>query len=166
MRPRQGRPAIATGALGTRRSLPMIIGLGIDIVDVDDFRSRLDDALMEEVFLPDEAGYALSMARPWEHFAARLAAKEAAFRALGSGRHDGLRWRDVEVLRASSGAVGLALHGTAGELALSRGVDVCHVSLAHTRSAAVAVVVMERGGETRAESPSGRAAPDGETTDD
>lgn len=121
----------------------MIIGLGIDIVDVEDFRARMDDALVQELFLPDESGYALSMARPWEHLAARFAAKEAAFKALGAGLKQGLRWHDAEIIRRSSGMVELRLEGAARSRAGELGVSASHLSLSHTRSTAVAVVVME-----------------------
>jgi holo-[acyl-carrier protein] synthase len=121
----------------------MIVGMGIDMVDIDIFRRRLDEALIDELFLPDEIAYARPRARSWESFAARLAAKEAAFKALGAGLAQGLRWRDVEVVREDSGAVGLALHGAARARADELDVTGCKVSLSHTRTKALAVVVME-----------------------
>ena len=72
-----------------------------------------------------------------------MAAKEAAFKALGAGLSQGLRWRDVEVCREESGAVSLALHGKARELAAEKKVRGCKVSLSHARSAAIAIVIME-----------------------
>ena len=81
--------------------------------------------------------------RFWENYAARLAAKEAAFKALGAGFEQGLRFRDVEVVRDGSGAVTLALHGAASERARELGVERWHVSLSHTRGTAVAVALAE-----------------------
>ncbi|MBC8423685.1 holo-ACP synthase [bacterium] len=124
----------------------MIVGIGIDIVDVAEFRDRLDHALIDELFLPAEADYARSQARLEENFAARFAAKEAAFKALGAGLSQGLRWRDVEVVRDASGAVGLELHGAARALADEKNITGCRVSLSHTRSQATALVVMEKSG--------------------
>jgi holo-[acyl-carrier protein] synthase len=121
----------------------MIIGVGVDLVDIDEFRGRLNDELIEELFLPDEAAYARTQRRSWENLAARLAAKEAAFKALGAGLSQGQRWRDVEVRREESGAVSLALHGKARELADKKTVKGCKVSLSHSRSAAIAIVIME-----------------------
>lgn len=86
----------------------MIVGIGIDIVDLAGFRARLSDALIREVFLPDEARYAASRGRPWESYAARFAAKEAAMKALGAGLSQGVAWTDIEVTRSASGE--LALH--------------------------------------------------------
>jgi holo-[acyl-carrier protein] synthase len=121
----------------------MIVGLGIDIVDLDVFRGRLDDALIDELYLPAEAAYCRTQVRFWENFAARLAAKEAAFKALGAGLAQGLRFRDVEVVRGPSGAVELALHGAAAARAAEVGARRLFVSLTHSREAAAAVVVAE-----------------------
>jgi holo-[acyl-carrier protein] synthase len=117
--------------------------VGIDIVDLDGFRGRLSDALVDELFLPGEIERASSQARPWESYGARFAAKEAAFKALGAGLADGLRFRDVEVIRQPSGEVGLSLTGRALEVASAKGVTSSRVSLAHSATGAVAVVIME-----------------------
>ncbi len=122
----------------------MIIGVGIDIVDVDDFRKKLNDGLIEEVFLPGEVEYAVTQARPWENYAARFAAKEATFKALGAGISQGLRWKDVEVLRnMESGSVTLVLRGRALEQAESRGMTSAFLSVSHSRNSAIAVVIIE-----------------------
>lgn len=125
----------------------MIIGVGIDIVDVDDFRKKLNDELIDEVFLPGEVEYAVTQARPWENYAVRFAAKEATFKALGAGISQGLRWKDVEVLRnMESGSVALVLRGRALEQAESRGMMSAFLSVSHSRTSAIAVVILE--GET------------------
>jgi len=122
----------------------LIIGVGIDIVDVDDFRKKLNDGLIEEVFLPGEVEYATTQARPWENYAARFAAKEATFKALGAGLSRGLRWKDVEVLRnKESGSVTLVLRGRALEQAESRGMTSAFLSVSHSRNSAIAVVIIE-----------------------
>lgn len=121
----------------------MIIGVGIDIVSLDAFRRRLDDALTEELFSPGEIAYAATQARSWEHYAARFAAKEAAFKALGAGLAQGMRFSDVEVVRDPAGAVELRLRGRAAEIAAERGLSASHLSITHSRSDAAAVVVLE-----------------------
>lgn len=125
------------------QELRVILGVGIDIVDLAEFRGRLTDDLIAELFLPDEIEYCRSQKRSWENFAGRFAAKEAAFKALGAGLADGLRFLQVEVVRAGSGAVRLELTGRAAELAAERGVLKTHVSLSHSRTVAAAVVVAE-----------------------
>jgi holo-[acyl-carrier protein] synthase len=121
----------------------VIIGVGIDIVSLDAFRRRLDDALREELFSPVEIAYARTQARSWEHYAARFAAKEAAFKALGAGLAQGMRHSDVEVVRDPAGAVELRLSGRAAEIAAERGLSASHLSITHSRSGAAAVVVLE-----------------------
>ena len=100
----------------------MIVGVGIDIVDLGTFRARLSDALIREVFLPDEARYAASRGRPWESYAARFAAKEAAMKALGAGLSQGVAWTDIEVTRSESGELALHFAGRAAEAAKAKGV--------------------------------------------
>lgn len=121
----------------------MILGVGIDIVDLAEFQGRLKDDLIVELFLPDEIEYCRSQHRSWENFAGRYAAKEAAFKALGAGMADGLRFDQIQVVRAESGAVSLAMTSRAAEIAAERGIQRTHVSLSHSRTAAVAIVVVE-----------------------
>jgi holo-[acyl-carrier protein] synthase len=121
----------------------VVIGIGIDIVDLDEFRERLTDELVREVFLPGEIEYASSQARPWEQYAARFAAKEAVFKALGEGLGQGLTWKDVEVLRAPTGKISLRLAGRALGMAEGRGLTALRLSIAHSKKSAVAVVIVE-----------------------
>ncbi len=121
----------------------MIVGVGIDIVDIEDFRDRLTDHLVQELFLPDEIGYASSRARPWESYAARFAAKEAAVKALGTGLSQGLAWTDLEIVRDDAGGLDLRLTGRALEVLRERGATTCRLSIAHSKRSAVAVVVLE-----------------------
>lgn len=120
-----------------------VIGVGIDIVDLDIFRARLDEDLIEELFLPEEVKYCSGRARPWESYAARFAAKEATFKALSVGLSHGLRWKHVEILKDESGAVAVRLTGKALQQAQEKEVKEIHLSVSHTKLNAMAVVVME-----------------------
>ncbi len=122
----------------------MIIGLGIDMVDLDVFRKRLSEELIAEIFLPDEIKYCRTQHRYWENFGARLAAKEAVFKALDAGLAQGLRWHDVEVIRTADGPVSLALSGAARTRADELRIDRSFISLSHCRDAALAVALLER----------------------
>lgn len=117
--------------------------MGIDIVDLAVFRRRLEagDGLAEELFLPAEIAYCSGRARPWESYAARFAAKEAVFKALGRGLSQGLRWKHVEVLRGECGAPGIRLLGEAEAVARELGVDTLQLSLSHSGDNAVALVI-------------------------
>jgi len=124
----------------------MIKGIGLDLVEVERFRRGHREGgleFTEEVFTPAEVKYCCSQARYWEHFAARFAAKEAAFKALGAGLAQGMRWRMVEVVREPSGAVSLLFSGRATELARAMKITRIHLTLTHDRRTAAAVVVLE-----------------------
>ena len=127
----------------------MIVGIGLDLVDIARVERMLDDKgerATTKLFTPEEARYATSRAHPARHFAARFAAKEAAYKALaGSELARGIGWRDLEVLRdETSGQPRLVLHGRAAERAAELGVTRAHVTLTHSHETAAAVVILER----------------------
>jgi len=127
----------------------VILGIGVDIVEIDRMRQMLDtsgERLIARIFTEDEARYALARVEPALHFAARAAAKEAAYKAL-SGNHlaRAVGWREIEVCLRDDGAPYLVLHDRAKERASELGVTRALVSLTHSKAAAVAVVVLERG---------------------
>jgi len=75
-----------------------------------------------------------------ESLAGRFAAKEAVAKALGSGIGD-ITWKEVEILRADSGAPILVLHGAAAEMAEKQGLVEWSISISHEKSHALAMVV-------------------------
>ena len=79
-----------------------------------------------------------------QHYAARFAAKEAAFKALRTGWSGGLAWHHVEVVNEQNGAPVLVLHAHARELFDHMGATHAHLSLSHTHEHAVAQVVFEK----------------------
>jgi holo-[acyl-carrier protein] synthase len=116
----------------------VIVGMGIDIVDVDRFAASLQrtPSLAERLFRPSE----LAVERA-ERLAARFAAKEAIAKALGAPK--GLRWHDAAVRNAADGSPYLELIGTVAEAAASRGATSWHVSLSHDGGMAIAIVILE-----------------------
>lgn len=128
----------------------MIIGVGIDVVDIDRVQRMLSEhggRMLHRLFAEAERTYAMSKAKPALHLAARLAAKEAAFKALsGSEEARAIGWSEIEVTRDALGRPGLALHGRAAARATALGVARIHCSLTHTDLSAAAVVVLEDGG--------------------
>jgi holo-[acyl-carrier protein] synthase len=139
-----------------------VVGVGIDIVDLAVFRRRLEaqDGLPEELFLPSEIEYCTARARPWESYAARFAAKEAAFKALGRGLSQGLRWKQVEVLREDTGAVGLRLSGAALAAAGELGADTLQLSMSHSGENAIAIVIALAGHPPAADTDSPALQPE------
>lgn len=122
-----------------------IIGHGIDLVEiarVEGLIERHGPRALERIFTPGEAGYAGSSARlRGQRLAPRFAAKEAVFKALGTGWSAGMAWTDAEVVLLPSGAPTIRLHGRAREIAGERGIAGWFVSLTHTRTHAAASVI-------------------------
>ena len=86
----------------------------------------------------------MGRARPAEELAARFAAKEAAFKALGPVWRDGVTWKDFEVVNDERGRPHLYFHGVAREWAERHGVRVGGISLTHEAGLAMAEVILER----------------------
>jgi len=124
----------------------MIVGIGIDIVEISRLRRAIDrqgDRFIRRVYTETEQEYCLKHRDPAPYFAVRFAAKEALFKALGTGWAFGVSWVDAEVHRNDQGAPRLALSGRAAVLAAELGAVAVHVSLSHSETAAIAIVILE-----------------------
>jgi holo-[acyl-carrier protein] synthase len=131
-----------------------IVGLGTDLVEVARFRlamERQGDRLTERLFSDAEREYAGRQKDPTKSFAARFGAKEAVMKAMGVGLWK-FKFRDVEVVRARSGAPSILLRARAAEMAAERGIIGWHLSLTHTETTAMAVA-LAMGGDLGAPSP-------------
>jgi holo-[acyl-carrier protein] synthase len=119
----------------------MILGLGVDLVPIaraEALLARHGDRFLARCFAPAE------VVRPGDasHVAGLLAAKEAAFKALGTGWGQGVGWRDVVVVRDAGGAPSLELHGAAAARAAALGAAGAHLSISHAGGMAVAVAIL------------------------
>ena len=124
----------------------MITGIGIDVIQNDRIRNsieRFGDRFLKRIYTEGEMEYCKKCAQPGIHYAARFAAKEAAFKALGTGWAEGVKWKDVEVVRLASGQPELHLHGEALAHATSAGAKRFFVSLTHDQLVSCAVVILE-----------------------
>ena len=119
-----------------------VVGVGVDLCEVERMRRSLarTAGFADRVFTAGEQEYCRRAEDPAERFAVRFAAKEATLKAVGAGL-GACRMRDIEVVRAESGAPALVLHDTAAALAAEHGVARWHVSLTHTATMAEAVVI-------------------------
>lgn len=128
------------------------VGVGVDLVEVDRIERMIaerGDHVFDRLLTPAEAEYCREKARPAEHVAARLAAKEAVYKALqGAPAARGISWRDTEVVRGADGRPAVALSGRAAERATALGVTQVLLSLSHTHRMAIAVVALVGGAAT------------------
>lgn len=121
-----------------------VIGIGLDVVDVERMRTvlRRRAAIKERLFTRSEQHYAEASIDSVQRFAARFAAKEAVMKALGVGLGS-VKFRDIEVVKLDSGKPTLELHGQAAVLADLAGIRKWHLSMSHTALVAEAIVVAE-----------------------
>ncbi|MFN8193385.1 MAG: holo-ACP synthase [Nocardioidaceae bacterium] len=115
-----------------------VVGVGIDVVDIERFGVVLDRTagMRARLFTP------LEQARPLASLAARFAAKEALAKALGAP--SGMVWTDAEVRSGEDGNPSFELRGTVLARAETLGVTDVHVSMSHDAGIASAIVVLER----------------------
>ena len=122
----------------------MILGIGIDLVDISRMEAWLkDQALMKRFFSDGEVAYINSQGKgAAPSLAARFAAKEAFGKALGSGL-SGIVLKDIMVKRNSGGKPDLVVEGTALDALKRAGGGRIHLSLSHEGNLAIAQVLIE-----------------------
>jgi holo-[acyl-carrier protein] synthase len=125
----------------------MIVGIGFDlesIARIEAMLERFGQRALDRLFTPSEQSYANARGRPAMHYAARFAAKEAAFKALaGSGEAHRIGWKDIEVQREDRRPPAVRFFGGAAKRALALGVVRAHLTLSHTQDTAGAVIILE-----------------------
>ena len=122
----------------------MIIGIGTDIIEVERVEKAItQEAFKKKIFTEREVAYCESQ-KKGESFAARFAAKEAFFKALGTGWRDGMGITEVEILNDSLGKPEIHLTGKAKEVFEQKGGTHIHLSLSHIKSQAIAFVILEQ----------------------
>lgn len=123
-----------------------IVAIGLDVVEVPRARAmleRLGDRLLARTLSDEERAYLGSLGDPAPALAARLAAKEAVYKALQSlpgARPVG--WREIAVRRLPDGRPEVVLTGRAAEVLAPHRVSV-HLSISHSRDVAAAVAILE-----------------------
>lgn len=126
----------------------MIAGIGIDLVEVARMQRLLDrkgERALLRLFTDGERAYAALHPDPARQLAARVAAKEAAFKALaGNDLARAIGWRELEVVSRTHQSPILLLHGRAYDRGAELGLVRIHLSITHTNTTAGAFVVVER----------------------
>ncbi|HEX9893015.1 MAG TPA: holo-ACP synthase [Gemmatimonadales bacterium] len=124
-----------------------VIGIGIDVVDLvraQRLLLRHGSRVLERFLLPGEREYVTAKDDPARHFAVRVAAKEAVYKAFQTiPGAEAISWQDIEVERTVGGRPHVRLHGRAAELAGNLGRWRLHLSLTHTDQTAAASAVLE-----------------------
>ncbi len=124
----------------------MIVGTGVDIAEtrrIEEALARYGERFHKRIYTPAEIAYCEQFKNKAERYAARFAAKEAAFKALGTGWGQGVRWLDVEVTHQPSGKPVLVFAGRAQEVASELGVTGAEVSISHADRYVIAQVILE-----------------------
>jgi len=123
----------------------MVIGIGIDIVEIPRVEALLDkwgESLLRRIFLPEEIDYCAGKKYPASHYAARIAVKEAVLKSFGEGWTEKIGWKDILVGRSLKGQPRVTLIGKGKTLQAEMGVETILVSLSHADSYSVAAAVL------------------------
>ena len=123
---------------------------GTDIVSVERIKNsinELGDTFLKRIYTDEEISYCESRRMSkFQSYAARFAAKEAAYKALSPDTAEGVRWHDAEIVRKDNGKPILVFHGRLKEVADEKGITAkaIDVSLSHNDSFAIATIVIAK----------------------
>ena len=139
---------LASNTLIEYRKGAMIIGTGVDIVEIARIRGsveRFGDAFIARIFTPDEWAYCSRKHDPIPSLAVRFAAREALIKALPHGRHT-IALKEMEVVMGDAGKPGFRPGPALARAFADLDVASIHLSLSHERTHAIAYVVLEGNG--------------------
>jgi holo-[acyl-carrier protein] synthase len=124
------------------------VGVGIDLVDVDRIERLIEqfgERALSRLLHEREREYCMAKASPARHVAARVAAKEAAYKALSqAGADQVLWWHDMEVVLDNAGIPRLEFHARGLEVYEKLQIKSCLLSLTHSNVQAGAVVLASK----------------------
>jgi holo-[acyl-carrier protein] synthase len=123
----------------------MIAGVGIDMIETARVEAKIakESGFRELVFSANEIIYCEAKANKYEHYAARFAAKEALFKALGTGWKNGTAFNEIEVTNDDTGKPEINLLGETAKTIQTMSIGKISVSLSHLKDIAAAVVIVE-----------------------
>ncbi len=122
-----------------------IIGIGYDIVETSRIElvlSRWGSKFEKRVFTKQELEYCEDKKNRTQRLASRFAAKEAVFKALGTGWQRGVGWTEIEVTNDGLGKPAITLSGRTKELSRQLGVRNIFVSMTNTSDYGAAQVIL------------------------
>ncbi|MES2774222.1 MAG: holo-ACP synthase [Bacteroidota bacterium] len=123
----------------------MIFGIGTDLIEVERVAEKISkkSGFRELVFSPNEIAYCEAMANKYEHYAARFAAKEAFFKALGTGWKTGTAFNEIEIVHDENKKPGICFLGETAVTIMEMKLGKISVSLSHLKTMATAIVIIE-----------------------
>jgi holo-[acyl-carrier protein] synthase len=125
----------------------LIYGIGTDIIEVYRIEKSIskNKALKQKLFTGSEQKYCESKkAVTFQCYAARFAAKEAFFKALGTGYRYGLKFNEIEIINDELGKPTINPLGKTKEFIVKNKIKAIHLSLSHVKATATAVVILEK----------------------
>ncbi|MDR3697639.1 holo-ACP synthase [Mucilaginibacter sp.] len=124
----------------------MIAGLGIDMIEVERIAAKIgkESGFRELVFSKNEILYCEAQKNKFQHYAARFAAKEAFFKAIGTGWLEGTLFNEIEIINNDAGKPELVLLGSTIKTIGALGIVKILVSLSHIKTMATAAVIIEK----------------------
>jgi len=117
-----------------------IISIGVDIVSIDRIKNDIDEKFLKRVYSNDETVYCNSKENPSNHFAGRLAGKEAVCKALKITWVTGINWKDIEIIN-NNDIPEVILHGEAKKVAEEKKIKNILISISHEKDYAIAFVI-------------------------
>jgi len=124
----------------------MIFGVGIDIIEVERINKQISgrNKFKEKIFTSAEIAYCEPKRSKAQNYAGRFAAKEAFFKALGTGMRDGMGFRDIEITNDDLGKPAMTLSGKTAEIYKKHNLIKVHLSISHIKEYACANVTLEK----------------------
>ena len=123
----------------------MIIGIGVDLVDVRRFESiiyRWKHRFLQRIFTDEEIRYCNNKKNPAQRFATRFAAKEAFKKALFPKGQEGVKFKEIEIGQRDSRPV-VNLYGKVKEIADEMNIENTHMMVSHDGDYGIANVILE-----------------------
>ena len=123
----------------------MILGIGIDLVDVERIGEKIgkNSGFRELVFSQTEINYCELMTNKFEHYAARFAAKEAFFKALGTGWKNGTAFNEIEIVNNNAGKPEMFFLAYTAITITEMKLGKISLSISHIKTMATAIVIIE-----------------------
>jgi holo-[acyl-carrier protein] synthase len=124
----------------------VIVGMGVDLIEIErvkQARLKQGPRFIQRIFTPAETKYCLKKKDPDPSLAGRFAAKEAVIKAFGHGFGKSWKWTDIEVTRGTNGKPAIRLKASMEKLRKQRKIKQIHLSIAHSKRDATAVVILE-----------------------